>query len=86
MISSPRLGCGCERSRLVAAWFWDACGRVLTFSQVQGRNLTEVINTTHKNERYLPDIKLPKNLVAVGNLKKVVEGASLIVFVVPHQL
>lgn len=55
-------------------------------TQVQGRNLTEVINTTHKNERYLPDIKLPKNLVAVGNLKKVVEGASLIVFVVPHQL
>lgn len=54
--------------------------------QVHGRNLTDVINTTHKNERYLPDIKLPKNLVAVANLKKVVEGASLIVFVVPHQL
>ncbi|KAJ9101634.1 hypothetical protein QFC20_005164 [Naganishia adeliensis] len=53
--------------------------------QVQGRNLTEVINTTHRNERYLPDIRLPNNLVATANLKKVVEGASLIVFVVPHQ-
>ncbi|KAL7424749.1 hypothetical protein Q5752_000433 [Cryptotrichosporon argae] len=53
--------------------------------QINGRKLTETINRTHKNQRYLPDIALPKNLVAVGNLHKVVEGATLLVFVVPHQ-
>jgi len=53
--------------------------------QVNGEPLTKVINRTHLNARYLPDIKLPTNLVAVGSLKKVVEGATLIVFVVPHQ-
>lgn len=53
--------------------------------QVNGEALTKVINRTHTNARYLPDILLPKNLVAVGSLKKVVEGATLIVFVVPHQ-
>jgi glycerol-3-phosphate dehydrogenase len=55
-------------------------------NQVNGEALTKVINRTHLNARYLPDIKLPSNLVAVGSLKKVVEGATLIVFVVPHQL
>lgn len=53
--------------------------------QVNGKALTDVINSTHMNARYLPDIPLPKNLVAVPSLKKVVEGASLLLFVVPHQ-
>lgn len=29
---------------------------------VNGRNLTEVINSDHVNEKYLPGIKLPHNL------------------------
>ncbi|KAK4683441.1 glycerol-3-phosphate dehydrogenase (NAD+), partial [Tremellales sp. Uapishka_1] len=52
---------------------------------VNGRKLTETINRTHLNSRYLPDIPLPKNLTAVGPLKEVVKDATLLVFVVPHQ-
>lgn len=53
--------------------------------KVQGKKLTEVINRTHKNDRYLPDIPLPKNLVAVPHLRDVVKNATLLVFVTPHQ-
>lgn len=53
--------------------------------QVNGKKLTEVINKTHRNERYLPDVNLPKNLVATARLQDVVKDATLIVFVTPHQ-
>ncbi|ORY23220.1 putative glycerol-3-phosphate dehydrogenase [Naematelia encephala] len=52
---------------------------------VNGKKLTEIINRTHQNSRYLPDIALPKNLVAVPHLKDVVKDATLLVFVTPHQ-
>jgi glycerol-3-phosphate dehydrogenase (NAD+) len=48
--------------------------------------LTDVINRTHENKRYLPDIKLPKNLVATAHLRDVVKDATLIVVCVPHQV
>jgi len=53
--------------------------------QVNGKKLTDIINRTHQNSRYLPDITLPKNLVAVPHLKDVVKDATLLVFVTPHQ-
>ncbi|WVR05919.1 glycerol-3-phosphate dehydrogenase (NAD(+)) [Kwoniella sp. DSM 27419] len=52
---------------------------------VDGKPLTHVINRTHLNSRYLPEVKLPRNLVATPHLKDVVKDATLIVFVVPHQ-
>lgn len=52
---------------------------------VNGKQLTKVINATHKNERYLPDVRLPSNLVAVGNLKQVVKDATMLIMVTPHQ-
>lgn len=52
---------------------------------MNGKPLTHVINKTHLNSRYLPDVVLPRNLVAVPHLKDVVKDATLIVFVVPHQ-
>lgn len=54
--------------------------------QVEGKKLTDVINRTHENSRYLPNIKLPRNLVAVPHLKDVVKDATLIVVCVPHQV
>ena len=54
--------------------------------QVEGKKLTDVINRTHQNSRYLPDIRLPKNLVAVPHLRDVVKDATLIVVCVPHQV
>jgi glycerol-3-phosphate dehydrogenase (NAD+) len=53
--------------------------------KVNGQNLTDIINSTHENVKYLPNIKLPTNVVAVPDILKAVEGASLLVFVVPHQ-
>nr|KAJ3422637.1 Glycerol-3-phosphate dehydrogenase [Polyrhizophydium stewartii] len=52
---------------------------------VQGQRLTDIINTTHENVKYLPNVKLPENVVAVPELLKSVEGATLLIFVIPHQ-
>ncbi|KAK2910723.1 hypothetical protein Q8A73_008438 [Channa argus] len=52
---------------------------------VNGRKLTDIINTEHENIKYLPGYKLPDNVVAVPKLCDAAEGADLLVFVVPHQ-
>ncbi|KAJ3351566.1 Glycerol-3-phosphate dehydrogenase [Entophlyctis luteolus] len=52
---------------------------------INGERLTSIINEKHENVKYLPNIKLPKNLIAHPTLLNAVEGATLLVFVVPHQ-
>ncbi|XP_077347588.1 glycerol-3-phosphate dehydrogenase 1-like protein [Lithobates pipiens] len=52
---------------------------------INGRKLTEIINTEHENVKYLPGYKLPENVVAVPNLTDAVKDADLLVFVIPHQ-
>ncbi|CCG26027.1 Gpd1 protein [Candida orthopsilosis Co 90-125] len=53
--------------------------------QIDGKNLTDIINIQNVNIKYLPGVKLPSNLVAEPSLLKTVEGADLIVFNLPHQ-
>ncbi|XP_065188669.1 glycerol-3-phosphate dehydrogenase 1-like protein [Sycon ciliatum] len=53
--------------------------------QVDGRNLTDIINTEHENVKYLPGIKLPSNVRAVPNVVDAVQDATILVFVLPHQ-
>jgi len=53
--------------------------------QIQGRNLTEIINTEHENVKYLPGIKIPDNVVAEPDLATACKGSHILVFVVPHQ-
>jgi len=53
--------------------------------QIDGKNLTEIINTDHENVKYLPDIKLPVNLVATPSLLDTVKDADIIIFNIPHQ-
>jgi len=53
--------------------------------QYQGKKLTDVINTTHENPKYLPGVQLPVNIHAEPDLRKAVAGAHILVFVVPHQ-
>lgn len=53
--------------------------------KINGRNLTEIINTDHENVKYLPDVKLPRNLVAVPDIVETAKDADLIVFNLPHQ-
>lgn len=52
---------------------------------VNGQKLTTIINTTHENVKYLPGYKVPNNIVAYPEMKEVVEGADIVVFVLPHQ-
>lgn len=52
---------------------------------LDGKKLTEIINTTHENVKYLPGIKLPENVVAVPDVVEATSGADILVFVLPHQ-
>ncbi|KAM7279494.1 hypothetical protein ACFE04_006628 [Oxalis oulophora] len=47
--------------------------------------LTDVINKTNENVKYLPGIKLGKNVVADPDLENAVKDANMLVFVTPHQ-
>jgi glycerol-3-phosphate dehydrogenase (NAD+) len=49
------------------------------------RKLTEVINETHENVKYLPGVNLGSNLRAEPNLLNAIQGATMLVFVTPHQ-
>ena len=49
-----------------------------------GKNLSDVINETHENQKYLPGIKLSENVVATTDVSVTID-ADYIVLVVPHQ-
>merc|ERR1719453_2927218 len=53
--------------------------------QVDGKNLTDIINTDHENVKYLPGIKFTDNVVADPDLTSAVTDASMLIFVLPHQ-
>jgi glycerol-3-phosphate dehydrogenase (NAD+) len=53
--------------------------------QYQGRPLTEVINTTHENPKYLPGIRLADTIHAEPDLIKACQDCTVLVFVLPHQ-
>ncbi|KAI3670099.1 hypothetical protein L6452_41727 [Arctium lappa] len=50
-----------------------------------GEKLTDVINRTNENVKYLPGIKLGCNVVADPDLENAVRDANMLVFVTPHQ-
>ncbi|XP_041971332.1 glycerol-3-phosphate dehydrogenase [NAD(+)], cytoplasmic isoform X1 [Aricia agestis] len=52
---------------------------------IDGKKLTEIINETHENVKYLPGHKLPPNVVAVPDLVEAAKDADVLIFVVPHQ-
>uniref|UniRef100_A0A3P9HE55 Glycerol-3-phosphate dehydrogenase [NAD(+)] n=1 Tax=Oryzias latipes TaxID=8090 RepID=A0A3P9HE55_ORYLA len=52
---------------------------------INGKKLTEIINTEHENVKYLPGHTLPKNVVAVPDITDAVKDAKILVFVIPHQ-
>lgn len=53
--------------------------------EVDGQKLTEIINTKHENVKYLKGFPLPHNIVAVPDLGEAVRGATILIFVLPHQ-
>ncbi|KAJ8257955.1 hypothetical protein GJAV_G00191560 [Gymnothorax javanicus] len=52
---------------------------------VNGRKLTDIINSEHENVKYLPGHKIPSNVLAVPDLVEAVSGADILIFVIPHQ-
>uniref|UniRef100_T1JNN4 Glycerol-3-phosphate dehydrogenase NAD-dependent N-terminal domain-containing protein n=1 Tax=Strigamia maritima TaxID=126957 RepID=T1JNN4_STRMM len=52
---------------------------------IDGRKLTEIINTQHENVKYLPGHKLSVNVVAVPDLVETAKDADILIFVLPHQ-
>lgn len=53
--------------------------------QVNGRKLTEIINTEHENVKYLQGIKLPQRVIAIPDVVEAAKDADVLVFVLPHQ-
>lgn len=53
--------------------------------QVDGENLTKIINVKHENVKYLPGVQLPVNLKAVPSLIDAARDATMLVFCLPHQ-
>ncbi|KAI8466342.1 MAG: NAD-dependent glycerol-3-phosphate dehydrogenase N-terminus-domain-containing protein [Monoraphidium minutum] len=53
--------------------------------ECEGRKLTEVINTSHSNPKYLPGVELGPNVIADPDLESSVRDADVIVFCAPHQ-
>lgn len=52
---------------------------------VEGRSIVDIINEDHENIKYLPNVALPTNLVAVRDVVQACSNADLLVFVLPHQ-
>ena len=61
----------------------DAGNDVMLWSRRE--DLTEEINTTHRNGDYMPGINLPKELVASSNIEEVLKGAEQVYIAVPSQ-
>lgn len=55
--------------------------------QYQGttQKLSHIINRENTNVKYLPNIKLPQNIVAQPDLEEACREATLLIFVLPHQ-
>jgi glycerol-3-phosphate dehydrogenase (NAD+) len=49
------------------------------------QKLTKIINELHENVKYLPDIPLPKNLIANPDIKDAVKDSTILIFNMPHQ-
>ncbi|KAL5288222.1 GPD1.2 family protein [Megaselia abdita] len=65
--------------------FDDRVNMYVYEEMIDGKKLTEIINTTHENIKYLPGHQLPPNVVAVPDIVQAAATADILVFVVPHQ-
>lgn len=49
------------------------------------QKLTDLINGLHENVKYLPNVPLPKNIMANPSLEDSVKDATVLIFNLPHQ-
>eukprot|EP00866_Antonospora_locustae_P000591 jgi/Antlo1/591/2336 len=64
------------KSEKVVLWCYE--------EDIDGRNLTEIINSDRLNPKYLPGTKIPENVFATADLNAVNE-CNVAVFALPHQ-
>ncbi|KAL3526114.1 hypothetical protein ACH5RR_014486 [Cinchona calisaya] len=74
-------------SNTLKLYFFHDEVRMWVFEETlaNGAKLSEVINQTNENVKYLPGVKLGKNVVADPDLEHAVRDANMLVFVTPHQ-
>lgn len=66
--------------------FLDNTVRMYVYEEiVDGKKLTEIINTQHENVKYLPGYKIPENVVAVPDIVAACDDADILIFVLPHK-
>lgn len=80
------VGSNCERLDNVATrvnmWVYE---EEIESPDGSTKPLSEIINDQHENVKYLPNVELPHNIVAVPDISEACEGATLVIFVLPHQ-
>lgn len=82
---------GTAVARMVAqnckeCFFFDDTVNMYVYEEIfNGRKLSELINETHENPKYLPGVKFGENVRAVSDLRTAIKGCTILVFVVPHQ-
>ena len=85
------VGPNCERlsdvDSTVHLWVYEEMVKVpdATNGNLIERKLSEVINERNENVKYLPGVKLPKNVIAEPDLATACQNATLLIFVMPHQ-
>jgi hypothetical protein len=68
--------------RLVKMWVFE---EEIESPGGKKQKLSDIINETHENVKYLPGITLPENVLAVPDLEEACQDATLLIFVLPHQ-
>jgi len=74
-----------ENTKKHSSTFHETVHMWVKEEQVDGKNLTDIINTEHENVKYLKGFKIPSNIIATPDLKTAVESSNVFVFVLPHQ-
>jgi glycerol-3-phosphate dehydrogenase (NAD(P)+) len=78
-----------DRVAVIGAGSWGTAVAALVSGQrpatlwVRSPELATSIQSTRQNERYLPDITLPDDLVATSSLEEAVDGAGIVFMAVP---
>jgi len=66
-----------EFDKTVKIWVYE--------EMIDGQKLSDIFNTRHENIKYLPGIQIPSNVVAEPDLLQAATGATVYIFVLPHQ-
>ena len=73
------------RNALEKPEFDDTVTMYVHEEMIDGKPLTQIINETNENVKYLKGAKFTPNVVADPDIASAVSGATMICFCIPHQ-